>query len=348
MKFPNGYGGIVKLSGKRRNPYCIRKTIGYEITKDGKTKQKLSPIGYYPTKKAALLALISFNQDKTEKIKEYPTFEDVYQSWAKKHFPTISKSAIRKWNSAYHYCFPLYQRAFQKIKVENLEETITKANVGIPTKVRMKSLFNMLYKYALKYEIVNKNYAELCDNVKSGEKKIQREPFTDKEIKTLFENINYPFVDMILIGIYTGLRPKELCDLKNKDIDLKQKLLKGGSKTQAGKNRIIPIHPAIYQLIKNRYRTQNEYLFTDHNTKSFIPYLSYDSYRNRFNKVIKHFGLTHKPHDTRHTFITKAKFYQMDEYILKKIVGHSIHDLTENVYTHRSTEEFRKEIEKIK
>ena len=40
MKLPNGYGSIVKLSGKRRNPYCARKTIGWETTKDGKIVQK--------------------------------------------------------------------------------------------------------------------------------------------------------------------------------------------------------------------------------------------------------------------------------------------------------------------
>jgi hypothetical protein len=28
MKLPNGYGSVVKLSGKRRNPYQVRKTTG--------------------------------------------------------------------------------------------------------------------------------------------------------------------------------------------------------------------------------------------------------------------------------------------------------------------------------
>ena len=31
MKLPNGYGSVVKLSGKRRKPYMVRKTTGYHI-----------------------------------------------------------------------------------------------------------------------------------------------------------------------------------------------------------------------------------------------------------------------------------------------------------------------------
>ena len=29
MKNPNGYGTVVKLSGNRRKPYAVRKTIGF-------------------------------------------------------------------------------------------------------------------------------------------------------------------------------------------------------------------------------------------------------------------------------------------------------------------------------
>ena len=57
--------------------------------------------------------------------------------------------------------------------------------------------------------------------------------------------------------------------------------------------------------------------------------------------------MTHKPHDTRHTFITWARAAGVDEYILKLIVGHEIDDVTEKVYTHRTAEQFLNEIIKI-
>lgn len=38
----------------------------------------------------------------------------------------------------------------------------------------------------------------------------------------------------------------------------------------------------------------------------------------------------------------------LDEYAIKRLVGHSIEDLTERVYTERDFEWFRTELEKIK
>lgn len=43
-----------------------------------------------------------------------------------------------------------------------------------------------------------------------------------------------------------------------------------------------------------------------------------------------------------------AKKYKVDEYALKYMVGHSITDITERVYTQREYEWLAEEIEKIK
>jgi len=39
----------------------------------------------------------------------------------------------------------------------------------------------------------------------------------------------------------------------------------------------------------------------------------------------------HRPHDARKTFVTLAKEYNMDEYAIKRIVGHKVKDITEAV-----------------
>ena len=31
MRLPNGYGSVIKLSGKRRKPYAVRITIGFKL-----------------------------------------------------------------------------------------------------------------------------------------------------------------------------------------------------------------------------------------------------------------------------------------------------------------------------
>ena len=81
---------------------------------------------------------------------------------------------------------------------------------------------------------------------------IRDSPFTNDEIKTVWEHQSDPWVDTVLILLYSGWRISEFLNLKPEDIDLKEGTMKGGTKTKAGKNRIVPIHPKIRPLIERR------------------------------------------------------------------------------------------------
>ena len=128
MKLPNGYGNVSKLSGNRRNPWRVRKTIGFEyydrlskktvdesgkefvqlsmeVLPDGKKrlilKQKFATIGYYPTRTEALSALAKYNDDPYDLHMDTITFAEVYDKWSEEHFEKIVPSARRTWKSAY-------------------------------------------------------------------------------------------------------------------------------------------------------------------------------------------------------------------------------------------------------
>ena len=343
MRLPNGFGSVHKLPGNRRNPYRVRVTIGWKMVNKRKKVQEYKTIGYFATKEEGIIALSNFNESPYDLKNKDITFKKVYELWSKEHYEKIVNSSKRIWIAAYNHSIVLDEMRFRDIRVSDLENTIKNAKVGNSTKIRMKSLYNMMYKFAIKHEITDKNYAIYCD-VPSEEKKLERKPFSKEEINKLWENINIPFVDMILINIYSGLRPRELVELKNADIDLKSKVMQGGLKTKAGKNRIIPIHNDIYSLVVNRYNERNEKLCTKENNCA----MTYDDYRNRFRKIMQKLEMQHKPHDTRHTFITLAKRQKMDEYALKLIVGHKIQDITENIYTHRNKKDLIKEINRFK
>lgn len=352
MKLPNGMGSVYKLSGKRRCPWIARKTTGWEnddVT--GKSKQLYITIGYYPTRQDALAALVNYNENPYDIKTDTITFAEVYARWSDTHFKTIVPSAQRTWVSAFNHSKPLHKMRMKDIRANHLEETIKHANVGGSTKQRMKSLYNMMYKYAMKYEIADKDYAALCDAVKRGKPTIVRIPYNGAELATLWENIAFPFVDMVLIGCYSGWRPQELAILKLEDISLDDWTYYGGLKTDAGRNRCVPIHPKVRQLVTDNYNKAIElgsaYLFNDENRQQGT-YLTYDKYRGRFEKINKKLGMSHRPHDTRHTFITMAKEADVNEYVLKLMVGHAIEDVTEKVYTHRTMEQLQNEISKIK
>ncbi len=354
-KLPNGYGTIYKMSGKRSKPFRAMKTDkGVLDATTGKSKQLRFTIGYYATREEAMIALVDYNENPYDIKADGITFSEVYEEWSKYYFPPLSNpSSIRTITAAYAYCNVLYNMRMKDIRVSHLEGTILNAQVGDSTKARIKSLFNMMYKYAVAHDIVDKNYASVMFSNGSPIKRERTKnpiPFTQEEILLLWDNVNMAFVDMVLIGIYTGWRPQELAILKVADIDLEAGTMLGGLKTDAGKNRIVPIHSLIRPLIEKRMREadtmQSEFLFNDA-TGQQGTYMTYDKYRKRFEKVMKYLKLTHRPHETRHTFITKAKSCNMDEYILKLIVGHAINDITEKVYTHRTIEQIKAEMEKI-
>lgn len=355
-KLPNGYGTIYKMSGRRSKPYRAMKTDKWIIDPvTGKSKQIRSTIGYYQSREDAMIALANYNENPYDIKADSITFSEVYEKWSENYFPTLSNpSSVRTVTAAYAYCNDLYDMRMKDIKVSHLEGTILNAQVGDSTKSRIKSLFNMMYKYAVAHDIVEKDYASVMfangNPIKRSRAK-EVIPFSQKEIFLLWDNLdNIAFADMILIGIYSGWRPQELAILKVADIDLEAGTMLGGLKTDAGKNRIVPIHPLIRPLVENRIQEatamQSEFLFNDANGQQGT-YMTYDKYRKRFEKVMKYLKLTHRPHETRHTFITKAKACNVDEYILKLIVGHTIDDITEKVYTHRTIDQLRAEMEKI-
>lgn len=355
-KLPNGFGTIYKLPGKRSKPFRAAKTDKWTLDPStGKSKQIRITIGYYATREEAMIALANYNEHPYNIQTDSITFSEVYDKWSESYFPTLSNpSSLRTVTAAYAYCSGLYNMRMKDIRTSHLEGTVINADVGDATKGRIKSLFNMMYRYALAHEICDKNYASLMfvngSPIKKDTKK-EKIPFSDEELQKLWDNKDLiPFADMILIGIYSGWRPQELAILKIADIDTTAGTMKGGLKTDAGKNRIVPIHSLILPLVEKRIKEantlQSEYLFNDVNGQQGT-YMTYDKYRHRFDKVMTRLNMKHSPHETRHTFITKAKANNMDEYILKLIAGHTIVDITEKVYTHRTVEQLKNEIEKI-
>ena len=91
MKMANGVGTVYKLSGNRRNPYIVRKTVGWDIdVKTGKHKQIYVTIGYAPTRAKGLEMLMEYNKNPYDIESSKTTFSEVYEKWSAEKFPTIS------------------------------------------------------------------------------------------------------------------------------------------------------------------------------------------------------------------------------------------------------------------
>lgn len=347
MKNANGDGSVYKMKDKkRRNPWRAVVVTDWKYDEKNKYVPVRKTIGYYSTRTEAMDALSEYRKKPYDIDAKKLTFSDIYDKWSAVHFEKVSASSARGYKSAYNHSEPLHSMVFADIRPVHLDECIRSADVCSSTKNAMRNLYSQLYKWALKNEICSTNYAAMCDSITPDEPQKERKPITEAEEAALWKMYKdgEPYADMVLIQIYSGWRPQELCLLQVEDIDMDEKTFRGGIKTKAGKNRIVPIHDQIFPLVAARIGERTEgRLFLNSKGKG----VSYESYRRHFSAIMDRIDASHSPHDARHTFITKAKEADMNEYVLKLIVGHAIADLTEKVYTHRGLERLRSEIAKI-
>lgn len=346
MRRPNGFGTIVKLSGKRRKPYCVRITEKWEDQPDGKKKQIYKAIGYFPSKKEAQAFLESYNESKKSGVVlSGITFEEVFNLWSDAKFKSgLTVDAIKVYKTSFANCQALHNTRIQDIKSAHLQSFLDSCGKNEPTLKKIKSLLNQLFDYAVANDIISKNYADYV-SIQKSESVIQRIPFDKVEIKSLWDNIErYEWIDTLLILIFTGLRVGELLDIKTENVFIEEKYMRGGSKTRAGINRVIPLHECIIPLVQKRLDINKEYLINGAKGK----HITYDTYRDYYwDYLMENLRMKHLPHDCRHTFASIAHSVGMDGLCRKRIMGHSSTDITDNVYTHKEIEELIREVNKL-
>lgn len=359
MRLPNGYGSIVKVSGRRRKPYRVRKTVGWEIDpQTKKAKQKFINIGYYETKAEAITALANYNENPYDINAAKITFAEVYDKWSSKKFEEISNSNINGYKAGYKLCSGLENMKFADIKLSHLQYIVDKSNKAYPTLKKLKTLLSQLFDYAVQHEIIgkDKHIVEYL-NIGKQQKSDKHYRFTNKEIETLWRNAeNNEYVQLILMLIYTGVRPGELFELKSENVDMNEKsfrIIKGKTINAARK---VPIPDKVLPFFNHWLSKNTEYLITqlngekikfDTNHQQYTETYWYPllinmgilEYTNDINKKQKH-----TPDDTRHTFTSMWKDKKLDESMRRKIQGHSGKGIGEIVYTHYEFEELRKEI----
>ena len=375
-KLPNGFGSVRYLGKNRRNCYAVHppatidaagKAVrppaicyvddwlkGFAVLtayKAGTYKPGMendlpvSPTTDTDTLVTRILAdygMIKGVEDKHPEIKKL-TFAEVYEqfmAWKFAKGTNYSKATKSNYSAAYSYCTTLYDKPFEDLKATNLQEFIDNQK-GLK-KGSLKAilvLFNQMYKYAIYAEIVSENKSKFVKINKEDDTE-HGTAFSEQELKILWKNSADADVQLILIMCYSGWR---IGELENLEVNLDKRYFQGGSKTKAGKDRIVPIHPCICNFVKSRIDTDGTLL--NMNTVTYRMF--------RFYPILEKLGIVgspkHTPHDCRHTFSALCEKYGVRENDRKRMLGHSFgSDVTNAVYGHRTLEELRSEIKKIK
>lgn len=336
MKLPNGYGSVYKLSGKRRNPWAARKTVGWTYSEaNGKSYPKYEFVGFYKTKQEALQALALYNSDPYDLRADGITLNELYEKWSDRHFVKIEKPANIK--STWKVCEPLYDKPITDLKLAHFQKLFDESGKNYPVLNYLKIILGQMYDFAVKYEMVNadkRNMIRYIDlSQKENPNKIERVPFSKEEIALLWEKVKTDMnISIVLILIYTGVRIGELFEVQKSDVDLKNKAFSiTESKTEAG-IREVPIADKILPFFEYWMGlNNNQYLITTKTGSQMI----YSNYLSRqWNGIKKMFNVKHRPHDTRHTCISLLTEAGIDDRIIKQIIGHKGTDITQSVYTH--------------
>lgn len=305
----------------------------------------LKPDAYFETYNEAYIALMEYNKNPYSLNDAGMLVSELYEKWTEKYFAEIKDSSKRTITSAWAYCDSIKNIRCREVRVGHIKacmDTCPSDN----TKNRIKSMFNLMFDYALEFGIVDKNYARDF-KVERVEPESQHRSFTEEEMKKLWSDSSRPLVNIILLQCYMGWRPQELCLIKLDDVDLENMIITGGMKTAAGKNRVVPICKKAQPIVKKLYNLAKilncTHLVCDNNG----DVLTYDMYYKKFIALMKEYNFKHRPHDPRKQFVTMCKAAGVDEYAIKYLVGHKISDLTEKTYTDRDLVTWlREEIEK--
>jgi len=372
-RLPNGYGQIRKLSGKRRNPFGVYPPQTEE-DENGR-RLPVKALCYVPTWTAAFAVLTAYKagtytpgmeadiitaeresglkspssaldailadyariRRATLGLPESLTFAEVYDLYFRDKFESgkqYSAALVNSTRAAYKNLTPLHDFSFRGLKTDDLQAVVDACPLKHGSLEMMVLVIKQMYRYALAHDLCDRDYGAHV-SVRIPDDDEHGVPFTEEELVTLWNNSDDPTVEMILIMCYAGYR---IAAYKTLEVNLEERYFRGGNKTASGKDVVTPIHSAIYPLVARRIARDGAIL-------TMLP----NAFRVHMYAALERIDIQkHTPHDCKHTFSALCERYGVNERDRKRMLGHRVGDITNDVYGHRTLEDLRAEIEKIK
>ena len=346
MRNPNGFGCIYKAAGNRRKPYIVRITTGWD---EETGKQLFKFLGSFSTSTEARNALCEYNTAPYNIDNAKITFSELYEKWSIEKYPKLSQSMISSYKNAYNACKLIHDEQFITLRKHQFQMLINNSPKTYSGKERMKMLIGQISQFAIENDIAKKDYSVYIDLGTRPDKKLNRIPFTENEIKSLYHSLHvYRYTDTILMMIFSGVRPSELLLLETKNVCLNENYFVCGIKNSNSKNRKVPISKFVKPFFEKYYTeaiSSNSKWLIQNTEGQQMKYSNYN--RDKFHKIMEMLEMTHMPHDARHSFASFMDKIEANKLSIQLIMGHSPKVLIDKVYIHKNLEELQFEMDKL-
>ena len=300
------------------------------VSKSGFTK-KVDAVNYIPTLKEK--GFRRWGRTPNDGKKRPETFKEVFEAWLPTH--QAGESALGNYKAAYKHFMAVHSSLMDDIFVDDLQECLDECPRGKRTKENMKALIGLMYKYAVPRQLVEKSLIlsqYLVINEKGSGSR--RTGLTKGELEQLRLAVGIvPYADYVYCMCYLGFRPSEALELTVESYNREGRYFTGGSKTEAGKDRIVPVSPKIQQYIDALMKDKiGGYVFCNADGDRF----DLRKFREEhFSAVLEAIGLTKEqrearlltPHCCRHTFANLMRDVQGADKNKLALIGHTSEEM---------------------
>ena len=361
-KRENGSGTIVCRKFVHSTKYIAYGPARY-VLDDDVVRTVRDKVGEFPNRKSAREALALYLKHPTPKYNY--TLRELYEDWKSLTFADLKPQTQTSWTTSWAKLCDCPDPALADLPVREITtgqlrrlldyyatertaqddkgETITIPPLSKSYVTKIKALTTQLFDHAMANNIVDRNYAALVKMPKMEAGKIRA--FTDLEFAKLLSGWeNAPGGDACLVLCYTGFRVSEFCQLTKFSYDPAAGTLRGGLKTEADTDRIVPVHPKIRPIIERWYQQCAGRLYTRPDGKAYNK----DTFlAGVWRPCMKSLGLPDDltPHSARHTFATKMAAAGARPEDIQRILGHTDYSMTANTYIDQDTTALKNAVE---
>lgn len=312
-----GTGSVYKLPGDRKRPYYAV----YQGKSTGRT---------YATKQEAAAALdVMIATTRPDLFSA--TLADVYAAWSDVAYRDMGESSKRGYKLSWQYIpEQLRRRLARDVRTDDVQaviDSLQQEGKSDSTANHVKFLYSQLCKWMMQRDLITTNYAAFIKVRKTEHRAI--ETFSVDEVAKINamasagsrEDRLTQAAMLTMIFLFTGMRISELFELQVANVHLESEppYLQGGVKTEAGKNRIIPVYRRILPYVSYfASRAEGPLLISGYDGRKTA-----DGWRaNDYTNLLAHLGISYKvPHNTRKTLATNAAQGGMDQMAMLKLMG---------------------------